>query len=291
MDFSWIGSVNQYAKTMARQTQWKLKKQSGDLQSHQKGLGDFLGVRRASSGLLPDQEEQDGKLSAIMTKAEAGKKLSQEEWDYLRVKNPQLYAKLREIEREQENYEKALRRCKTRDEAQRLHVSKLGEILQAAKDGDESARIRLSRVTQSMTAFTESREFRELPTEAEEACRREEARQERVEALQEEAQEQEEAHEAFPEEPRTEPASPEEVEQRAEDLRKEIEQALSRLPFSGKTEKKPAARREAAEAPAEPPLPHGTRGAALRFGQRAYTEGQDEPERDRPERKEFRRKA
>lgn len=186
MDFWLIGSVNQYTKGLARQTQWKLKKQSGDFTSHKKSLQDYVTFTKASD-LLPDSEENDTKLSAIVTKAQAGKKLSQDEWEYIKAKNPMLYEKLREIEREQENYEEALKRCKTKDEAQRLHMFKLGEIMAAAKNEDSSALYRLNRMTRTMTEFTASEEYHELPTEGEQAVERENERKAKQEALREEA--------------------------------------------------------------------------------------------------------
>lgn len=187
MNLLLIGSVNQYTKGLARQTQWKLKKQSGDLTGHKKSLQDYVTFTKASD-LLPDTDEKDDKLSGIVTKAQAGKKLSPDEWEYIRVKAPELYAKLREVEKEAEGYEEALRRCKTRDEAQRLHMSKLGEIMTAAKNGDSGALFRLNRMTQTMTAFTESREYHDLPTEAEQAIERESKRLAQQEALREEAE-------------------------------------------------------------------------------------------------------
>ena len=182
MDLLRIGSASQYAKNMARRTQWELKKRSGDFTSHKSSLGDYVNFTKASS-VLPETDEADNKLSAIMTKAEAGKKLSPDEWEYLKAKHPQLYEKLKEAEQEQESYEKALRRCKTKDEAQRLHVSKLGDIMTAAKNGDSSALIRLNRMTRAMVAFTESKEYRGLPTEAEQAIEREREREAKQEAL------------------------------------------------------------------------------------------------------------
>ena len=185
MDLWSIGSANRYAKNMARRTQWNLKKQSGDFAGHKKSLGDYVNMTKASS-VLP-QDETDHKMSAIMAKAQAGKKLSPDDWEYLKQKNPTLYEKLRQAEEEQENYEKALRRCKTRDEAQRLHVSKLADIMTAAKSGDESALYRLNRLTRTMIAFTESDEYKKMPTEAEEAIARESERQAERDALREEA--------------------------------------------------------------------------------------------------------
>ena len=187
MDLLRIGSARQYAKSMARQTQWNLKKQSGDFTGHKKSLQDYVNITKASS-VLPQTDEVDHKMSAIMTKAQVGKKLSPDEWEYLRTKNPTMYEKLREAEQEQENYEKALKRCKTRDEAQRLHVSKLAEVMSAAKNGDEGALYRLNRLTRTMTEFTKSDEYHKMPTEAEEAIERESERQARQDALREEAE-------------------------------------------------------------------------------------------------------
>ena len=167
MEFFRIGSVRQYVKGLARRTQWQMKKQSGNFRGHS-----------SLSGMLSctQPEEGDRKLSSILTKAQAGKKLSPEEWKYLQDKDPALYEKIRAAEREQKQYEEALKRCKTRDEAQRLHVSKLGEVLEAAKAGDSGALVRLNRLTQTMTEFTDSETYHQLPTEAEQAVER--ARQE-----------------------------------------------------------------------------------------------------------------
>ncbi len=195
MNFFRIGSVNQYVRGLARQTQWSLKQKNGDYAGHRGSLQEYVTFTRASA-LLPQSEERDDKLSAIVTKAEAGKKLSQEEWDYLRVKNPTLYAHLRELEEEQKGYEKALRRCKTRDEAQRLHVSKLGEVMTAAKNGDAGALLRLNRLTRTMNAFTSGSHYRRLPTEAQQAVEREREREARQEALRRELEENESARRA-----------------------------------------------------------------------------------------------
>ena len=184
MDFLFAGSINQYTKSLSRQTQWQLKKRNGDFKSHKTSLQDYVTFHRASD-VLPE-DERDDKLTAILSKAEAGKKLSAEEWEYLRAKNPTMYAKLREVEEEAERYEEALHRCKNRDEAQRLHVSKLGEIMAAAKNGDGGALFRLNRMKNTMTEFTESKEYRDLPTEGEEAIEREQVRKAEQEARQEE---------------------------------------------------------------------------------------------------------
>jgi len=187
MNLLMIGSANQYAKNAALKTQWNLKKLSGDFTSHKKSLSDYVNMTKASS-VLPQTDENDTKMSAIMTKAEAGRKLSHDEWEYLRAKNPVMYEKLKAIEKEQKEYEEQLKHCKTRDEARRLHLSKLADVLSAAKNGDGSALFRLNRLTRTMTDFAKSEAYHKMPTEADEAIEREQEREARQEALRMEAE-------------------------------------------------------------------------------------------------------
>ena len=170
MELSTIGSIRQYARGAALKTQWDLKKKSGDVTAHSKGLNDFLSV--GGFAAKTPEEADNEKLQAITNKVNVGMKLTDKEMDYLREKNPQLYEKLRQIEKEQKDYEDALRRCKTKDEAQRLHLARMGEAMQAAKNGDGTAAYRMNRMSESMTAFSETGEYKSLGSEAEQALRR-----------------------------------------------------------------------------------------------------------------------
>lgn len=291
MDLLTVGSISQYTRTAALKTQWKLKKQSGDLTGHGKSLRDYVSFTKASD-LLPDTEEQDKKLSAIVSKAEAGKKLTEDEWDYLKAKAPELYAKLREIEREAESHEEALRRCKTKDEAMRLHVAKLGEILTAAKNGDSGALFRLSRMTQTMNAFTESDEYRDMPTEAEEAIERESERRAELEAMLEELEEKQAKREPEDAKPDSEEAVPE----AADDTGAEADE--KGRPAAEETAKRPP---RAEHTPDNPPHATDTgpdahrareretaapkASGAISPGRRAYLEQQSGGSRDRPHRR------
>ncbi len=181
MNLSTIGSVNQYAKGVALKTQWNLKKKSGDVTAHKKGLDDFLSV--SSSASRTEQDADNEKLQKITSKVNVGAKLTEKEMEYLKAKNPQLYEKLRQIEREQKAYEEALRRCKTKDEAQNLHMARVSEAMQAAKSGDGTAAYRMNRMTESLNAFTETDDYQKLSTEAEQSLERKEQREaERPEA-------------------------------------------------------------------------------------------------------------
>ncbi len=174
MDLSTIGSISQYTKTTALKTQWNLKKKSGDVTGHSKGLDDFLS---ASSFSKAPEEADHEKMQKITNKVNIGAKLTDQEMEYLKEKNPQLYEKLRQIEKEQKAYEEALRHCKSKDEAQRLHMARVGEAMQAAKNGDGTAAYRMNRMSESMTAFSETEEYKRLSSEAEQALEHKEQRE------------------------------------------------------------------------------------------------------------------
>ena len=175
MDLSTIGSISQFTKTSALKTQWNLKKKSGNVTGHSKGLDDFLSVGNASS--QAGQEAENEKMGKITAKVNAGAKLTEKEMEYLKEKNPQLYEKLRQIEREQKAYEEALRHCKSKDEVQSLHMARVSESMQAAKNGDGTAAYRMNRMTESTTAFAETEEYKKLSTETEQALERKEQRE------------------------------------------------------------------------------------------------------------------
>ena len=174
MDLSTIGSISQFTKTTALKTQWNLKKKSGNVTGHSKGLDDFLSVGNSPS--QAEQEAENEKMGKITAKVNAGAKLTKE-MEYLKEKNPQLYEKLRQIEREQKAYEEALRHCKSKDEVQSLHMARVSESMQAAKNGDGTAAYRMNRMTESMNAFAETEEYKKLSTEAEQALERKEQRE------------------------------------------------------------------------------------------------------------------
>ncbi len=242
-----------------------------------------MNITKASS-VLPQTDEADSKMSAIMTKAQAGKKLSYDEWEYLRAKNPVMYEKLREVEKEQEAYEEELKHCKTKDEARRLHVSKLADILTAAKNGDESALVRLNRLTQTMTEFTKSDEYREMPTEAEEAIERESERQAREEALrlEEEIRKRAEAEKEAGTEDK--PISGTESEP-VEDTESKPVAETNAKPVTD-AESKPVRKPKAAKRP-KADFKFGAPSPELSFGRREYVHRRDDFSRDDSRRRAF----
>lgn len=208
MDLSNIGSMNINLRNMEMKSMWEMRKRNKDF--HSKGQQRLDEMFESLYGA--DAEEKRGtdqKLSDIMQKYYTGGKLTAEERDYLRVKNPQAYNDLVAEEQEQKAYEQELRRCKTKEEVERLKMTRLGESLSTVNEIKNNPNIptekklaliarekrRTDNVNESTQKFIESGRYAKLPTEAEKALaeKKEAEREElRAEAVQEAAKEQSE---------------------------------------------------------------------------------------------------
>lgn len=182
MDFFSIGSMNTYTKNLKMQTQWQLKQQSGDLTSHKKSLDEWLSASQTPAS-YGQAESGDSQLRSIQQKLFAGKKLTAEERQYLKAKDPQTYAKLEAAEQEQKAYERELKRCKTKEDVQRLKTTYLNASLAVVKTVENNPNIgiekkleimvqekqRCDRLEESTMAFVRRGEYAKLPTDAEKA--------------------------------------------------------------------------------------------------------------------------
>ncbi|MBR1659554.1 MAG: hypothetical protein IJ705_04485, partial [Oscillospiraceae bacterium] len=191
MDFSTIGSINQYAKGAALRLRWEIKKQSGDVTGHSKSLNNLPGTANAADG--EKEHTNDDKLSEIMQKVYAGRKLSPEELEYLQAKSPELYQKVRDMEQEHKSYENELKNCKTREDVQRVKLSHIGKSLATVKSVENNPNIttekkletaqlenaRVNGIELRTEAFVHSATYKALPTEAEQA----EERQKRIQEI------------------------------------------------------------------------------------------------------------
>lgn len=180
MDFSTIGSIDNYTKTLNMQAQWNLKKKSGDVTSHTPSFDEWL----KSSTQSAEEESgsnNDEKLSSILQKAYTGKKLSEDELNYLQTKDPLSYQKIRSIQQEQKSYEQELKKCKTKEDVQRLKMSRIASSLSTVKSIENNPHItqekklqlinlekmRCDKLERTTHAYVKSGEYEQLPSEAE----------------------------------------------------------------------------------------------------------------------------
>ena len=156
------------------------------------------------------QEKEAEYTNGIANKVMSGKTLSAEEIEYLQQKNPELLKKYQEMQEEKKSYERQLRRCKTKEEVERVRVNKINGYLAQAKSishnavipkGEKKAMLeeimaRLTNMEKVHAKFVKSEQYRKMPREQEIAKERAELHSERQEAvtemLKEAGEEQEE---------------------------------------------------------------------------------------------------
>ncbi|MBQ4103845.1 MAG: hypothetical protein IJC90_05220 [Clostridia bacterium] len=176
--FNLMTSLNHIKKNGALEKQWQYKKKNAITE-------DMTELQRKNAeykSFFEKLEEQNGDetLQRIMSKWQAGGKLSANEMLYLQKTNPTLYQQVVNAEREAEAYEEELRRCETKDEVRRLKMNKINasiaKIQSAERAGvPEGARLALAQaelnkiqqIERITTKFIESGEFDKLPTDAE----------------------------------------------------------------------------------------------------------------------------
>lgn len=173
MDFFAIRSINNYAKTLNIQAQWDLKKKSGDTASHASPLSECL--KRSTQSA--EESNNDKKLSFILQKTMYGQKLSKDELKYLQTKDPLSYQKICSIQQEQKSYEQELKKCKTKEDVQRLKMSLFASSLSALKSIENNPyitqekklklinleKMRCDKLEQTTHNFIKSSEYGQLP--------------------------------------------------------------------------------------------------------------------------------
>ena len=194
-----MGSVNQYARMQQLEAHWNLKKQSGDVTGHD-SLSDLMRKTPTAAAYQEQVDarnaQQDSKMESIRTKLMTGKPLTADEKKYLQEKDPVAYQKLKAAEVEQAAYEREMRRCRTKEDVQRLRMTKLGSALadvNEVKNNPHMAEKRLERVLEiqnrvrklegSFRRYAKSAEYQEKPTDAERTKAMEEENRELVRRL------------------------------------------------------------------------------------------------------------
>lgn len=189
MDFTTINSLNSYISGLKMQGLWHLRQQNGA--SHQ----DEITVDGVTF------HRRDETLASIRAKLDAGGSLTEEERAYLRQHDPQAYQELLQEEQEQAAYERALRSCKTREEADRLQMNRIGQSLSRIQTVEHDPAIPLhaklkvamrekrlvDAAADSMREFVASGDYDRLPSEWEEAKKKQDTPVQPPEELPEES--------------------------------------------------------------------------------------------------------
>ena len=181
MNFFAIQSMNNYTKNMEMQMKWQKKKATGDFTADGSTKLDDP-IRKQAEEIRKSRQDGSAKLSAqIDLKLKSGQKLTADEMDYLQKTDPQKYQKIKAMEAEQENYERELKKCKTKEEVQRVRMAHTATSLSAVNNIKNNPAIpeekKLELIMQehyknqaletSTREFVESGRYAALPTETE----------------------------------------------------------------------------------------------------------------------------
>lgn len=174
-------SLNNIRRNGDLERKWEKRKQEGfsteGLTERQKDNVTFMQTYKEQQENNPEDKE----LQRITNKIYAGGDLTEKEMQYLQKKNPVLYQKMRAVEAEAKQYEEDLKRCKTKDEAQRIKMNKINSSVASIRsvesnpnisDADKLAfaqaeQAKLREIEKITTKFIESGAYAALPTDAE----------------------------------------------------------------------------------------------------------------------------
>lgn len=183
MNFFTVQNMNTYTKNMEMQMKWQKKKATGDFKADGSTKIDDP-VRQQAEEIRKSRANGSAKMSAqIDLKLKSGQRLTADEMDYLQKTDPQKYQQIKSMEAEQENYERELKRCRTKEEVQRVRMSHTAASLNAVNSIKNNPAIpeekKLELIMQehykhmafetSTKEFIESGKYAKLPTEAEKA--------------------------------------------------------------------------------------------------------------------------
>lgn len=172
-----MGSIGAYTKNLKLQTQFQMKQAKGELGTH-KSLTDYLSPAGDEEG----HHKKDEKLGKIQNKILSGTKLTPEERRYLEAHDPEAFQKLRSAEQQQKDFEQKLKRCRTKEEAQRLKMTYINSSLVTIKGVEHNSaipkekkleifmqeKLKCERIEESAQEFVKRGDYERLPTQAEE---------------------------------------------------------------------------------------------------------------------------
>lgn len=175
------GTLYEAGKMMVMQNKWEQKKSSGNI--NKKEQKELTSQERELQRYREQLEEtkKGNEYSALYSKIQSGQKLSPAEEDKLKAQDMKAYLDYKADQAEQEAYEERLKRCRTKDEAQRLQTAKMQGNLSKIKNIEndpyisDAEKLKMARIIQGDTTanakiyqeFTQSEEYEKMPTEGE----------------------------------------------------------------------------------------------------------------------------
>ena len=192
------GTVKNAVKLQMLDTKWQEKKADLNAGKTEKDLSpEERNIAQFQEQM--EKERESNSHADTYNKLKSGGKLTEEEIEYLQKHDPEALAKYRDAQAEKKAYENELKNCKTKDEVQRVKMNRMGNFAAEAKSISTDPYIPLDKKVELMNQlnnkvcligkahneFVKSRQYDEMPTEAELEQERNEESSERLEAMQE----------------------------------------------------------------------------------------------------------
>lgn len=127
-------TIRNSVKMAALDGEWQQKKNSGRLRDNQKK--ELAPAERELASLQEQAEEirESREYADIDAKLKSGQKLTPDEIAYLKKNNPQALKEYEEIQEQRKAYKEALKNCRSKEEVERLKVTKMGQFMAQAKE-------------------------------------------------------------------------------------------------------------------------------------------------------------
>lgn len=126
----------------------------------QSGIMEFLDP---TAGL--SEEDKQAYESKILQKLRSGKKLTSEEMNYLRVKNPSMYAQAARVQAMRENLKNQLESCRSKEEVEKVY----GDAVSFVGDKDPMKEAIIAAYDDVTKEFKKTDQYQALPQKEENA--------------------------------------------------------------------------------------------------------------------------
>lgn len=185
-----VGTISSAVKQDMLIQNWEQKKKTNNIFTNQdkKALENMTPEERMFDQFRTqlEQDREQSYNNEIANKIMNGEDLTPEEEQYLARNNPAQLQNYRKVKAERAAYEEKLRKCKTKDEVQRLKTNTMNAYLSELKSASGDAKAakameimgKLNNVLKAEMHFIKSGGYAQLPTEAEEEIQRSKERSE-----------------------------------------------------------------------------------------------------------------
>lgn len=179
------GTIRNSVSLASLESKWQQKKQGIS-----KGKKENLTAEERELQRFQEQADkirESKKSTDIDTKLQAGGELTAEEIEYLKKNDPDALKEYEEVQRERASYKKQLKNCKSKEEVEKLKMTKMGHYMAEAKEIMNDPYIpkakkyelmkkmlqKTSAIVAEQEKFLQSSRYAKLPDEEKEARKKE----------------------------------------------------------------------------------------------------------------------